>query len=124
MATALASSNLSHPRFRTDIVAEQIEDEAQLYIDVIDPDTGSAFRFYEVEYSIACAMDGERDVTGLCDWAREELGIATTTDELGAVLATLGDLGYLEAGAPEIAAPARPAAPRPADELELGGAGA
>ena len=51
----------SRPRFRTDLVAEVMEAEGQRFIDVIDPDTGDAFRFYEVEYSIACAMDGERD---------------------------------------------------------------
>ena len=63
-------SSVPRPRFRTDLVAECIEAEGQRFIDVIDPDTGDAFRFYEVEYSLACAMDGERDVQGLAAWAR------------------------------------------------------
>jgi len=81
------------PRFRTDLVAEMIEAEGQRFIDVIDPDTGDAFRFYEVEYSLACAMDGERDVAGLARWAQEELGITPSPTELSSVIATLGDLG-------------------------------
>ncbi len=36
----------TRPRFRTDLVAECIEAEGQRFIDVIDPDTGDAFRFY------------------------------------------------------------------------------
>jgi hypothetical protein len=57
MAAAVPSS-VSRPRFRTDLVAEPIEEAGQRFVDVIDPDTGSAFRFYDVEYSLACAMDG------------------------------------------------------------------
>ena len=49
--------------------------EGNRFIDVTDPDSERTFRFYEVEYSIACAMDGERDVDGLIHWAREELGL-------------------------------------------------
>jgi hypothetical protein len=93
----VATAASSRPRFRTDLVAEPIDEDGQRYIDVIDPDNGNAFRFYEVEYSIACAMDGERDVRGLADWAREELGITPSSDEIANVVATLGDLGYLEA---------------------------
>ena len=121
----------SNPRFRTDLVAEPIDEDGQRFIDVIDPDTGSAFRFYEVEYSIACAMDGARDLSGLVDWAREELGISPSPNELETVIATLGDLGYLAAagagfeaelaagvvaptyGEPEVAAP----------DIELGAGG-
>jgi hypothetical protein len=95
MATATAPSR---PRFRNDLVAEPIDEDGQRFIDVVDPDTGAAFRFYEVEYSLACAMDGERDVAGLVTWAQEELGITPTSSELGSVIATLGDLGYLDAG--------------------------
>ena len=83
----------SYPRFRTDLVAECIETDGQRFIDVIDPDTGDAFRFYEVEYSLACAMDGERDVAGLVQWAKEELGIEPSAAELQNVITTLGGQG-------------------------------
>ena len=86
----------NRPRFRTDLVAECIEAEGQRFIDVIDPDTGDGFRFYEVEYSIACAMDGELDLAGLVQWAKEELGIEPSPAEIESVISTLGHLGYLD----------------------------
>lgn len=88
---------LSRPRFRTDLVAQPIEESGQRFIDVTDPDSGTTFRFYEVEYSIACAMDGQRSVPALADWAEAELGIAPrpSSDELERVISTLSELGYL-----------------------------
>ena len=103
MSTATISSD--RPRFRQDLVAEAIEDNGARYIDVIDPDTGGEFRFFEAEYAVACAMDGERDIAGLVRWAEEELGITPSPSELKSVIATLGDLGYLDAGALDAPAP-------------------
>lgn len=122
------------PRLREDLVAEAIEDRGARFIDVIDPDNGNSYRFYDVEYSLACAMDGQRDIPGLVRWAEEELGIAPTRGELETVIATLGDLGYLDrvdqaaiAASPGadlglasgVRAPA-PAAPAAGIEVELG----
>lgn len=87
------------PRFRQDLVAEPIDDGGKRFIDVADPDTGNMFRFFEVEYSLACAMDGERDVAGIVRWAQEELGLTPSPNEVQNVIATLGDLGYLDHGA-------------------------
>jgi hypothetical protein len=95
---------LERPRFRQDLVAEPIEDGASRFIDVADPDSGNLYRFYEVEYSLACAMDGERDVAGIVKWAEEELGLKPSQNEVRSVIATLGDLGYLESGAAAAAA--------------------
>ncbi|MBP9085033.1 MAG: hypothetical protein KBG15_02905 [Kofleriaceae bacterium] len=103
MSTATISSD--RPRFRQDLVAEAIEDNGARYIDVIDPDTGGEFRFFEAEYAVACAMDGERDIPGLVRWAEEELGITPSASELKSVIATLGDLGYLDASALDAPAP-------------------
>nr|MBA3820359.1 hypothetical protein [Deltaproteobacteria bacterium] len=83
------------PRFRQDLVAEPIEDQGGTFIDVMDPDSGNVFRFYEVEFSIACAMDGERDAAGIVQWAKEELGLTPSLGEVRSVIATLGELGYL-----------------------------
>ena len=59
------------PKFRHDhLLAEPLEDNGSKYVDVMDPDTGSMFRFYEVEFSIACGMDGARDVPQLIAWAK------------------------------------------------------
>lgn len=92
------------PRFRNDLVAQPIEEEGVRYVDVTDPNSGSTFRFYDVEYSIACAMDGAKDIHGLVEWTRAELGIETSQDELASVVNTLADLGYLEAAAAAAAA--------------------
>jgi hypothetical protein len=101
------------PRFRQDLVAEPIEDGATRFIDVQDPDSGVLFRFFEVEYSLACAMDGQRDVAGIVKWAEEELGLKASANEVRNVISTLGDLGYLESGA-AVAATAPAAAAKPA----------
>src|SRR5690349_23527894 len=97
-------ASTERPRFRQDLVAEPIEDGASRFIDVMDPDSGNLFRFYEVEYALACAMDGERDVTGIVKWAKEELGLTASTNEVQTVIATLGELGYLESGGAAAAA--------------------
>jgi hypothetical protein len=88
------------PVFRQDLVAEAIEEQGARFIDVMDPDSGDVFRFFEVEYSIACAMDGQRDVAGLVRWAQEELGLTPSAEEVETVIATLTDLRFVEASAP------------------------
>src|SRR5215207_7008338 len=87
---------MDRPRFRNDLVAQPLEEEGVRYVDVTDPNSGSTFRFYDVEYSIACAMDGARDVDNLAEWTRAELGIEASHDELQSVINTLAELGYLE----------------------------
>jgi hypothetical protein len=89
----------TRPRFRTDLVAKPFDEAGQRFVDVTDPDSGKTFRFYEIEYSIACAMDGRRDLAGLVEWAQAELGVEPSPDELKTVISTLQDLGYLEQGA-------------------------
>ena len=108
------------PRFRQEqLVAEPIEDRGGRFIDVMDPDSGNLFRFYEVEFSLACAMDGERDVAGIVQWAKEELGVAPSQNEVRSVIATLGELGYLDQTAAAKAAAAASAPRAPAREQEL-----
>lgn len=88
---------MERPLFRTDLVSRPIDQGGDRLVEVTDPDSGTSFRFYEIEYAIACAMDGERDVRGLAQWARLELGLEPSPDELNTVISTLADLGYLEA---------------------------
>ena len=104
---------LERPRFRQDLVAEPIEDGHTRFIDVMDPNNDSVFRFYEVEYSLACAMDGERDVPGIMRWAQEELGLTASANEVKSVIATLGDLGYLDGAAAPAARPEAAPATKP-----------
>jgi biotin carboxyl carrier protein len=86
---------VERPLFRTDLVSQPIDEQGQRFIDVTDPDNGTTFRFYEVEYAVACAMDGNRDLVGLIHWARAELGLEPSQAELQTVITTLDDLGYL-----------------------------
>ncbi len=118
MATATTTSS-GKPRFKQELVAELVEDGGARYIDVMDPDSGNIFRFYEVEYALACAMDGERDVAGIMKWAQEELGVTPTQSEVNRVIATLGDLGYLD-GAEAGAAKEPIAVSNASDELARG----
>jgi hypothetical protein len=95
-------SATDRPVFRTDLVSRPVDAAGHRFIEVTDPDSGSSFRFYEVEYAIACAMDGERDIYGLASWARIELGLEPSPDELLTVIGTLSDLGYLDTGEAQV----------------------
>lgn len=107
---ASGAEAFTRPKFRHDhLMAEALEDGGSKFIDVLDPDTGSMFRFHEIEFAIACGMDGQRDVAGLIAWAREELGLLPTAAEVRNVISQLGELGYLDVGA--IAREAAAAAP-------------
>ena len=89
---------MQRPRFRNDLVSKPIEENGQRFVDVTDPDSGKTFRFYEVEYAVACAMNGSRNVNDLIDWTRAELGLEPSQQEVETVISTLGDLGYLDGG--------------------------
>jgi len=113
------------PRFRQDLIAELIDEQGARFIDVMDPDSGNLFRFYEVEYSLACGMDGERDVPGIVKWAQEELGLTPSHQEVRSVIATLSDLGFIDTAGEDLAAGVVAAAPgrAPAASVDLGSAG-
>ncbi len=97
----MQAPDTSLPRFRTDLVAQPIESDGQRFVDVTDPDSGQTFRFYEVEYFMASAMDGSKDVPALLKWALTELGVEPAESELAVVISTLRDLGYLESSTRE-----------------------
>jgi hypothetical protein len=125
---------MQRPRFRSDLVSRPLEENGQRFVDVTDPDSGKTFRFYEVEYAVACAMNGNRSVGDLIDWSRAELGLEPSEREVQTVISTLGDLGYLQsngAGDMDLAlgSPGKspmdsgPPARKKAESFELGVAG-
>ena len=125
---SIATPSAGKPRFKQELVAELVEDGGARFIDVMDPDSGNIFRFYEVEYAIACAMDGERDVAGIVKWAQDELGVTPTPSEVTRVISTLGDLGYLAGAetadlAKGIVVGQATASATAADDIPLGAAG-
>ena len=105
------SGRYDRPRFRQDLFAEPVDEQGARFVDVMDPASETIFRFYEVEYSLACGMDGERDVPGIVKWAQEELGLSPSPQEVRTVIATLGDLGFIATG--EVAAKPGPTEPAP-----------
>jgi hypothetical protein len=106
---------MQRPLFRTDLVCKAVDaGDGQRMVDVTDPGSGSTFRFYELEYAIACAMDGTRTRDELASWAQAELGIDPEPSELETVITTLDSLGYLtELSDVELAASTAVAAPSP-----------
>jgi hypothetical protein len=106
------------PRFRQDLIAETVEHHGARFIDVMAPDGDHVFRFYEVEYSLACGMDGERDIAGIVKWAQDELGLTPSPQEVRTVIATLGELGFIDAS--EAAEAAETAAVDAGPELAAG----
>ena len=93
-----ADPGRDRPRFRQDLIAETVEHHGARFIDVMAPEGNDVFRFYEVEYSLACGMDGERDVAGIVKWAQDELGLTPSLQEVRTVIAALGELGFIEPG--------------------------
>ncbi len=93
-----SASHAEKPFFRYDLQTEAIEEGGERFVEVTDPNGGKPFRFFEVEYAVACGMDGERDLEALVDWAKSELDLKTTTEELGAIVSKLSELQYLDAG--------------------------
>ena len=113
----MQATGSERPRFRHDhLIAEPIDERGSRFVDVMDPDSGNLFRFYEVEFSLACAMDGQRDIAGIVKWAQEELGVSPSLSEIRTVVATLGELGYLDQTEGARAAASTPAA----RDVELG----
>src|SRR5688500_9682925 len=106
------------PQFRHDLLAESIDEGGSHFIDVMDDATGTTFRFYEVEYALACAMDGQRDVDAIIDWADQELGLRPRAKEVQRLASTLGELGFLSSTA-VVAEPSTPAAAVAAADDEL-----
>jgi hypothetical protein len=121
---AVTGSGRERPRFRQDLIAETVEQSGARFIDVMAPEGGDVFRFYEVEYSLACGMDGERDVAGIVRWAQDELGLTPSHQEVRAVISTLADFGFIDNGELAAGVVAPPPDRAEADSgVELGAAG-
>ncbi len=92
-----SGASLSNPSFRYDLHTEALVESGNRYVDVSCPESGTSFRFYEVEYAVACGMDGERDVGAIVNWAKSELALVTTKEEVKAIIGKLASLDYLDA---------------------------
>ncbi|MEP6653888.1 MAG: hypothetical protein ABJA82_11040, partial [Myxococcales bacterium] len=99
------------PRLRKDLVATAADEQGVACVEVVDPGSGSAFRFYDFEYALAQQLDGQ-PLEQVVDWARATYGIDLSPEALDQFLEKLTGLGFLEgstAGAqPSILAPFSP----------------
>ena len=110
------------PQFRNDLHSQLILREGTRLIEVTCPVSGTSFEFFETEYAVACAMDGQKDVDGLAAWSQAQLGFSPKTDELEAIVSKLTDLGYLSGSVPAVQASGADVADAPVD-FELGASG-
>ena len=88
--TSGASAN--KPFFRYDLHTQAIEEAGSRFVEVSCPDSGNSFRFYEVEYAVACGMDGERDLSGIVAWAKTERTRSFGVEPLSAAALVLRQL--------------------------------
>jgi RND family efflux transporter MFP subunit len=100
------------PRFRNDLEAQRGEIDDLAFYDVFDPEGGTSFRMYEVEYLIARELDGRPIDVVAMDVSRR-LGIETSADELRQYVGKLHELGFLEE-----AEPTRPSGRAPIPESD------
>jgi len=89
----------ANPRFRHDLLATAVEVDGVRYIDVRDPELGTAFRFYDFEYELARQLDG-RPHADVSAWAIATYGLDLTPVGIGEFAARLAEFGFLEGGAP------------------------
>jgi hypothetical protein len=87
----------ARPRFRRDLEAKPIEIDGVSYVDATDPRSGTHFRFYDFEHTVAEALDG-RALDEVVPEARERTGFELTADQLATFTERLRELGFLEAG--------------------------
>jgi multidrug efflux pump subunit AcrA (membrane-fusion protein) len=86
------------PRLRNDLNAKPIEEQGIKYFDVSDPRSGARMRMYDFEWLIASRMDGQRAFDEVAAWARAELGLQPSPQDLEEYASKLRALGFFEKG--------------------------
>jgi multidrug efflux pump subunit AcrA (membrane-fusion protein) len=87
------------PRLRNDLNAKPVEEQGIKYFDVSDPRSGARMRMYDFEWLIASRMDGHRAFDEVAAWARAELGLQPSPQDLEEYAGRLRALGFFEKGA-------------------------
>ncbi len=75
--------------------ATNVEAEGVLFVEVTDPHSGKAFRFYDFEHTVALALDG-RPLDQVAIDLRNHAELELTTEQLAAFADQLQALGFLE----------------------------
>jgi hypothetical protein len=114
-AAALLRSPVMLPRFRADLKTTIAQEEDMTFIEVADPGSGVAFRFYDFEYALAQQFNGQ-SLDAVASWAATTYDANVTPEALQSFVDKLAGLGFLEQPGPETApedesAPTDPSAP-------------
>jgi membrane fusion protein (multidrug efflux system) len=101
------STSASCPaRLKPGLAVTRVEDEGITYFDVLEPETGNSFRFYEHELLLAQQLEPGRPLADISAWVRRELEVESRPEDVQVFIDKVRELGFLEA----VAAPAAPVA--------------
>jgi multidrug efflux pump subunit AcrA (membrane-fusion protein) len=84
-------------RLKSGLAATRVEEDGITYYDVLEPESGNSFRFYEHEYLLAQQLEPGRPLTEVSAWVRRELGVESRPEDLGVFIDKVRELGFLEA---------------------------
>ncbi len=60
---------------KSGLAVTRVEEEGIAYYDVLEPESGNTFRFYEHEYLLAQQLEPGRSLSEISGWVRRELGV-------------------------------------------------
>jgi len=83
-------------RLRDDLVATAADEQGIACVEVTDPATGRAFRFYDFEYELAQQLTGQ-PMEAVVAWASATYGLELSSDALDQFIEKLAGLGFLAA---------------------------
>ena len=83
-------------RLKPGLAVTRVEDEGIAYYDVLEPESGLSFRFYEHEYLLAQQLEPGRSLAEISAWVRRELGVESRPEDLGVFIDKVRELGFLE----------------------------
>jgi hypothetical protein len=106
------STSASCPaRLKPGLAVTRVEDEGITYYDVLEPESGNSFRFYEHEFLLAQQLEPGRPLADISAWVRRELEVESRPEDVQVFIDKIKELGFLEAVAGLAAASGPAAAP-------------
>jgi biotin carboxyl carrier protein len=106
------STTVSCPaRLKAGLAVTRVEEDGIGYVDVLEPESGNSFRFYEHEYLLALQLEPGRSLADLSAWVKNELGVESRPEDVQVFVDQVRKLGFLEAASDAAAAPKPATAP-------------
>ncbi len=90
------------PQFRQDLEATKEEQQGVAFFRIDDPATQASFRLYEIEYMIACKLDGVRALGDVIAAVKSEFNFDISVPDLNKFIGQLETMGFIHgvAGGP------------------------